>query len=156
MPFAVRLGLGYDGRSMGDNRLFVSQTVLDRWLGEGIVEVDGEIMTTLPDRREFGLKTAVLFQNELTGAGDAPDLLGRVKDIDQLNALGGDYSSGSVIMGDLAYEVAEGFVGEPLPDQPGRAPSGPHDLADAMKRATGAGDGANEVDLLARLFLEKR
>ncbi len=141
---------------MGDNRLFLSQGILDRWLGEGRVEVDGEIMTTLPDRREFGIKTAVLFQNELTGAGDTPDLIGRVKDLDQLNALGGDYSAGSVILGDLAYEVAEGFVGEPLPDQPGRAPSGPHDLAAAMQRATGARDGTSEVDLLARLFLEKR
>jgi hypothetical protein len=143
---------------MGDNRLFLSQSVLDRWLGEGRVEVDGEIMTTLPEKRNFCLKTAVLFQNELTGAGDAPDLLGRVKDIDQISALGGDYSAGSVILGDLAYEVAEGFIGEPLPDteESGRAPSGPHDLAAAMKRVTGAGDGASEVDLLARLFLEKR
>lgn len=143
---------------MGDNRLFLSQAVLDRWLGEGRVEVEGEVMTLLPDRRAFCLKTAVFFQNELTGAGDTPDLLGRVKDLDQLGALGGDYSAGSVIVGDLAYEVAEGFVGEPLPDEPGivRAPSGPHDLAAAMQRATGAGDGASEVDLLARLFLEKR
>jgi hypothetical protein len=143
---------------MGDNRLFLSQAVLDRWLGEGRVEVDGEVMTTLPDRRNFCLKTAVLFQNELTGAGDAPDLLGRVKDVDQIAELGGDYSAGSVILGDLAYEVAEGFIGEPLPDDPGqvRSPSGPHDLAAAMQLATGAGDGASEVDLLARLFLEKR
>lgn len=143
---------------MGDNRLFLSQAVLDRWLGEDRVQVEGEVMTTLPDRRAFCLKTAVLFQNELTGAGDAPDLIGRVKDLDQLTALGGDYSAGSVIVGDLAYEVAEGFVGEPLPDELGivRAPSGPHDLAAAMQRATGAGDGASEVDLLARLFLEKR
>jgi len=145
-------------RTMGDNRLFLSQAVLDRWLSEARVEVDGEIMTTLPDRRNFCLKTAVLFQNELTGAGDAPDLLGRVKDIDQIGALGGDYSSGSVIMGYLAYELAEGFVGELLPDETGqvRSPSGPHDLAAAMKRATGAGDGSSEVDLLARLFLERR
>jgi hypothetical protein len=144
---------------MGDNRLFVSQSVLDRWLGEGRVEVDGETMTTLPDRRGFSLKTAVLFRTELTGAGDAPDLIGRVKDLEQIATLGGDYSAGSVILGDLAYEVAEGFVGEPLPDQPGtprRSPSGPHDLAAAMQRATGDGDPSSEVDLLARLFLERR
>jgi hypothetical protein len=144
---------------MGDNRLFVSQSVLDRWLGDGSVEVDGETMTTLPDKRGFSLKTAVLFRSELTGAGDPSELIGRVKDLEQIAALGGDYSAGSVILGDLAYEVAEGFVGEPLPDQPGtprRSASGPHDLAAAMQRATGAGDGASEVDLLARLFLERR
>jgi hypothetical protein len=144
---------------MADNRLFLSQSVLDRWLGDGSVEVDGEVMTTLPDRRGFSLKTAVLFRSELTGAGDAPDLIGRVKDLEQLAALGGDYSAGSVILGDLAYEVAEGFVGEPLPDRPGvprRSPSGPHDLAAAMQRATGERDPTSEVDLLARLFLERR
>jgi hypothetical protein len=156
--FADTVGVGYDSAPMGDNRLFLSQAVLDRWLGEDRVEVEGEVMTTLPDRRAFCLKTAVLFQNELTGAGDTPDLIGRVKDLDQISALGGDYAAGSVIVGDLAYEVAEGFVGEPLPDEAGivRAPSGPHDLAAAMQRATGAGDGTSEVDLLARLFLEKR
>jgi hypothetical protein len=142
---------------MGDNRLFLSQMVLDRWLGEGQVEVESDVMTTLPDRRGFRIKTAVLFQNELTGAGDAPSLLGRVKDLDQLAELGGDYSAGSVIVGDLAYEVTEGFVGEPIPEEPGlRPPSGPHDLAAAMQRATGSADPTSEVDLLARLFLEKR
>jgi hypothetical protein len=141
---------------MGDNRLFLSQMVLDRWLGEGKVDVENDVMTTLPDKRPFRIKTAVLFQNELTGAGDEPQLLGRVKDLDQLAAIGGDYSAGSVIVGDLAYEVTEGFVGEPL-SEPGRprAPSGPHDLAAAMQRATG-GDPSSEVDLLARLFLERR
>ncbi len=142
---------------MGDNRLFLSQMVLDRWLGEDRVEVDGDVMTTLPDRRGFKIKTAVLFKTELTGAGDAPSLLGRVKDLEQLADIGGDYSAGSVIVGDLAYEVAEGFVGEPIREAPGlRPPSGPHDLAQAMQRATGAGDPTSEVDLLARLFLEKR
>lgn len=141
---------------MGNNRLFLSQSVLDRWLSEERVEVDGEVMTTLPDKRSFDLKTAVLFKTELTGAGDAHELIGRVKDVDQITELGGDYSAGSVIVGDLAYEVADGFVGEPLPDQPGRATSGPHDLAAAMQQATGARDGSSEVDLLARLFLEKR
>ena len=141
---------------MGDTRLFLSQMVLDRWLGEGRVEVDSDVMTTLPDRRGFKIKTAVLFQTELTGAGDEPSLIGRVKDLEQLTALGGDYSAGSVVLGDLAYEVAEGFVGEPIPEAPGlRPPSGPHDLAQAMQRAAG-GDPTSEVDLLARLFLEKR
>ena len=142
---------------MGDNRLFLSQMVLDRWLGEGKVEVDDDVMTTLPDRRGFKIKTAVLFQTELTGAGDAPALLGRVKDLEQLAVLGGDYSAGSVIVGDLAYEVTEGFVGETIPETAGLRPqSGPHDLAQAMQRATGAGDPSSEVDLLARLFLENR
>ena len=77
---------------MGDNRLFLSQMVLDRWLSEGRVDVDDDVMTTLKEKRAFKIKTAVLFQNELTGAGDAPGLLGRVKDLDQLAAIGGDYS----------------------------------------------------------------
>src|SRR5687768_6231118 len=99
---------------MGKNRLFVSQATLDSWLGESRVSVDGDVMTLLPEKHKFTLATAVLFKSELTGAGDSHALVGKVKDIEQITALGGDYSSGSVILGDLAYEVIEGLAGEPV------------------------------------------
>jgi hypothetical protein len=93
-------------------RLFVSQSVLDRWLSDGTADVSGNTLTILPEERCFELKTAVLFEKELTESGDPHDLIGKVKDLDQISALGGDYSAGSVILGDHAYEVTEGFVGE--------------------------------------------
>ena len=139
---------------MGKNRLFVPQTVLDGWLGEERIRVDGEVMTLLPERHRFQLETAVLFKTELTGAGDPHSLIGRVKDLEQIAALGGDYSSGSVIVGDLAYEVVDGLVGAPI-DAAESRPNPDDDLTEAVRRAAGAERPA-ELDTLAKLFLERR
>jgi hypothetical protein len=132
---------------MGGNRLFVSQAVLDRWLGEERVEVQGEQLTLLPEKHRFDLKTGVLFRDEVTGAGDALGLTGRVKDLDQILALEGDYSEGSVIVGDLAYEVVDGLIGTPV--------SVPSDLSAAIGTLSGEERPA-ELDALAKLFLERR
>ncbi len=149
---------------MGLNRLFVSQTKLDQWLSDSLVEVDGETMTTQPDGNRFELRTAVLFLEELTGEGDPHELVGRVKDLEQIVALGGEYASGSVILGDNAYTVVEGFVGDPvLEDRAGgdaaSTDASPHtgdSLAAAMRSATGEPGRDGELDLLARFFLQSR
>lgn len=171
-------------------RLFLSQAVLDRWLTDGTADVRGDTLTFGPEKRAFRLKTAVLFEREVTGAGDPHELLGKVKDLDQLAELGGDYSAGSVVLGESAYEVIEGFTGEALHGEvlpvltslsrppsalatddptavgvtapgttsPGRSSPGRLDaaisaVADAPSDSTQA---ENELDLLARFFLEKR
>lgn len=148
---------------MGLNRLFVSQAKLDQWLSESLVEVDGETMTTQPDGNRFELKTAVLFTEELTGEGDPHSLVGRVKDLDQITALGGEYASGSVILGDNAYTVVEGFVGNPVLEDGASASSDAQSaalsgdtLAAAMRNAAGDSGRDGELDLLARFFLQSR
>ncbi|MDQ3036504.1 MAG: hypothetical protein M3Y87_29165 [Myxococcota bacterium] len=148
---------------MGLNRLFVSQAKLDQWLSDSLVEVDGETMTTQPDGNRFELRTAVLFTEELTGEGDPHSLVGRVKDLDQITELGGEYASGSVILGDNAYTVVEGFVGDPILEEEAAAPSdSPAEtlsgdtLAAAMRSATGEPGRDGELDLLARFFLQSR
>ncbi len=200
------------------SRLFLSQTVLDRWLSDGTADVSGDTLTILAADHKFDLKTAVLFEKEVTESGDPHGLLGRVKDLEQIAALGGDYSVGTVIVGDEAYEVTDGFAGiavhgdlfpalqslaPPAPStgrktdpdlvtavgasspgsvdggaaetaagatspggtspggtSPGETgtPSAAGDLAAALGSATqgGAPGKENELDLLARFFLEKR
>jgi hypothetical protein len=141
---------------MGQNRLFVSQARLETWLAEGRVEMEGDVMTSLPERNRFRLKTAVLFLEEVTGAGDPHRLIGKVKDLDQLASLGGEYAAGSVVLGDRAYNVVEGFVGEPLAER--AAPVG-EDLAAAMRSALGDSRpplASGELDLLARFLLQSR
>jgi len=143
---------------MGLNRLFVSQAKLDEWLSDDRVEVDCDILTTRAEQRRFVLRTAVLFTEELTGAGDPHGLLGRVKDLEQIKEIGGEYASGSVILGDHAYTVIEGFVGAPILDR--GAEVGAHSgdtLAAAMRNATGdPRRQSGEMDLLARFFLQPR
>jgi hypothetical protein len=143
---------------MGQNRLFVSQTKLDQWLSENLVVVDGETMTTEADGNRFQLKTAVLFTEELTGTGDPNELLGRVKDLEQIATLGGEYASGSVILGENAYSVVEGFACHPIlinEVSSSNARTG-DSLAAAMRLATGESGRDGELDLLARFFLQSR
>jgi hypothetical protein len=49
-----------------------------------------------------------------TGA-DPHGLIGKIKTLEEVQALGGEHYADSVIMGDCAYQVIEGFVGELLP-----------------------------------------
>ena len=136
------------------HRLFVSQDVLDRWLGEGSVTVEGDVMT-LDTTQHFRLLSAVCFTEELTGEGDPHDLIGRVKDLNTLTELGGEHVSDSVLLGDNAYTVVEGFLGQPV--EPTKPPakadgSGP-DLASAMGAALGEEAGSPEIGHLTRFFL---
>lgn len=136
-------------------RLFVSQSKLDQWLSDAFVDVDGEVMTLKDEGRKFKLETAVVFLEEVTGAGDPHDLVGKVKDLGQITALGGEYASGSVILGDNAYTVVEGFVGDPIHERVSQASHG-DTLAAAMRQVTGDPGREGELDLLARFFLQSR
>lgn len=125
---------------MAANRIFISQDTLDRWLTNGRVEVSGDTMTLIPEGKRFQLKSAVHVTSEIAGGGDEPQLVGRVKDLEALEALGGEHAHTSVILGDNAYEVVEGFLGETLD-----APAARSVKADQSASA--------ELDLLARFFL---
>jgi hypothetical protein len=139
------------GAPMAKNRVFVPQETLDEWLSNERVEVDGETMTLKPEGQRFQLKTAVRFVSEVAGGGDAAGLVGKVKDLDQLGALGGEHCADSVVLGDDAYQVLEGFVGEPI-IEPNAAAAG-SSLAAAARAAAGDDPATVEIDLLARFFL---
>ncbi len=100
---------------MTDHRLFVSQETLDVWMTEEHVSVDGEILT-LSGGQRFQLKTALHFLEEVAGGGDEAGLIGKVKDLDQLGEIGGEHCADSVILDESAYQVVEGFLGEPIFD----------------------------------------
>lgn len=141
---------------MGVNRVFLPQEMLDGWLSEERIDVDDDVMTLRPEGQRFRLKTALRFMEEQAGGGDDQRLVGKVKDLDQLGEIGGEHCADSVILGDNAYQVIEGFVGEPLFDE---QPAGTgSSLASAAQAALGDDDEtpSAEIDLLARLFLSSR
>jgi hypothetical protein len=74
--------------------------------------------------------------------------VGRVKDLEQVAALNGEHCAESVIIGDHAYDVIEGFLGEPMP---ALKKSG------ARRSASGArpAPSAAPDDPLARLLSQK-
>ncbi len=73
-------------------------------------------MTLSGDGRSFRIKPAVRFLKVSGGDGepDPNQLLGKVKTMETLTAGGADVYGESVIMGDTAYDVQSGFIGEPI------------------------------------------
>ena len=99
---------------MPANRAFFSQAAVDRWLAEGQAALEGEVLGLLPVGPSFQLSSAVLFGAEVAAGNDGPGLSGKVKALTDVAALAGEHAPGSVVIGDYAYEVVDGFLGELL------------------------------------------
>jgi hypothetical protein len=100
---------------MSPNRVFFPQEALDGWIEEGRIALVGDELTASAEGRRFQLETAMRFVSEVTTGEDPNELVGKVKTEEQIEAVGGEHAPGSVILGDNAYEVIEGFLGLLLP-----------------------------------------
>jgi hypothetical protein len=103
------------------SRLFISVERLDAWTAEGRASLEAGKMTLTELGRSFSMTPAVCFVS-IAGAGragggadDPNDLIGRVKSKDALHQMGAEQLANSVIYADTAYDVVDGFIGEPLP-----------------------------------------
>lgn len=96
-------------------RLYISQARVDSWSAEDRIAISGETMTLVEHGRAFTIQPAVRFL-AVSGAEEDPhDLLGKVKALDELEQMGADHMASSVIYVETAYDVENGFIGEPLP-----------------------------------------
>jgi hypothetical protein len=133
--------------------LFVSQSMLDAWSGQGRVDLRGEVMAVLTGAgrgRRYAVVPAVRFLKAL-GSADPHGLVGKVKTNHRLRELKAEHIGDSVLLGDVAYEVEPGFMaraitaaprgGTPVPVPPARLPQG----AQGMRL---------DAESLARLILE--
>ena len=105
---------------MSANRVFFSQQAVDVWLADGRVSLEGDVLQLLPDGPSFKLTSAVHIKDEVAGGGDEPKLSGKVKAIEALAADGADVAGGSVVLGDNAYEAADGFLADLVEPTQGR------------------------------------
>jgi hypothetical protein len=96
-------------------RLFISIVRLESWSLEGKVTIEGDRLVLAETDRAFALRPAVYFDRVAGGETDPHDLLGKVKDQEELAAMGADHMASSVIYVDTAYDVVGGFVGTPEP-----------------------------------------
>jgi hypothetical protein len=96
------------------SRLFISVERLDAWTAEGRASLEGDRMTLTELGRSFLMKSAVAFTRATGQDHDPHDLVGRVRSKEALEEMGADQFESSVIYKDTAYEVVEGFIGEPL------------------------------------------
>ncbi|MBS1121658.1 MAG: hypothetical protein H6Q90_3886 [Deltaproteobacteria bacterium] len=97
------------------SNLFISVERLDTWSAEGRATLEGDRMTLTELGRSFAMKPAVHFLRAVGQNHDPNDLIGRVKSKQSLEAMGADQMESSVIYKDTAYDVIDGFIGEPLP-----------------------------------------
>jgi hypothetical protein len=135
------------------NRVFFPQSALDQWLVDGLVDLAGNELTILAESRKYRIAEAVRVLREVTGQADQNDLVGKVKSKVFCEELGAELLEGSMIIGDNAYDVAQGWLGAPT------SPFDQHALSEDRKRArTTQGEFGEEPktdeDLLARFLLK--
>jgi hypothetical protein len=96
------------------NRVFFPQGALDEWVSENRVDIKGEDLLLKGEGRRYRIIEAVHVTREVSGADDPHELLGRVKTRAFLTELGAEVLESSMILGDNAYDVVQGFVGAPI------------------------------------------
>ena len=96
-------------------RLYISQDRLDIWSSEDKVSIEGDVMTLVELDRSFTIHPAVRFLSVAGSDHDPHELVGKVKALKDLLAMGADHLASSVIFADTAYDVENGFVGDALP-----------------------------------------
>jgi hypothetical protein len=122
-------------------KLFLPQTTLEEWMMTEKADLrDGKLVVKEGGPSTHPAAPAVHFVKVVSGE-DTNGLVGRVKTTAQIQALGGEHMADSVILGDSAYEVTEGYVTEVQ-----AAPV----KADLKKKTNNP-----EADLLAAFILDK-
>jgi len=133
------------------NRIFFPQSGLDEWMVDGTVDLQDGVLTILSVGRKYRLAEGVYVLREVSGSGDAHDLLGRVKTREYLEQLGAELVETSMLLGEAAYDVEPGWIGIPI------GPLPDHVEPDNRKKTRGKKGGEeakSEEELLAR-FLAK-
>jgi hypothetical protein len=115
------------------NRVFFPQAALDEWLSDNHVDLKNDELLLKSEARRYRIIEAVRILREVTGSDDPNELVGRVKSCAFLNELGAEILESSMIIGDNAYDVVQGFVGAPVgafADYRKTAPEGKHFTSD--------------------------
>ena len=138
--------------------LFVPQSVLDKWSEQGRIQVDGNVLTILGEHKSFALTSAVRFI-KMEAGDDNAGLLQKVKTTDALKQMGAEHYRESVILGENAYQVQQGFLADAnalrraaaasQPAAPKAATAAPADPAKPGEKKEGG-----EQDMLERFLLD--
>jgi hypothetical protein len=128
-------------------RRFLSQQQLVNWSDEGKIDVQGEKMVVVAEQLGVTIREAVRFMKLVSGE-DSQGLLAKVKTVEQVKELGAEHYLDSVILGETAYEVQQGYVAEMAGAAPGPR-AGSHGSAPAAR------SNGPDADALARFILGK-
>ena len=91
-------------------KIFLLPEELDKWMEKAGVSVDKERIS-LPDfPAPFMMKSAVYFTKMVAGDDDTHELVGKIAEAAMLEKKGYEHYQNSVLVGECAYEVKEGFL----------------------------------------------
>ncbi len=127
---------------MRPNRVFFPQALLDMWIADERIDLTGNELLLRDEGRRFRIFEAVHVVRDAADGGDQSHLVGKVKTREQLTEA--EILENSMLIGDNAYDVVPGFVGEPIGAFEARA-------ADAAKAPSNA---SNDEELLAQFLLK--
>ena len=98
-------------RSDKDALAFARQNI-DAWTAENKIAMAGDVLTLAG--RSFRMSPAFRFLRVSGGDGDPNQLVDTVQSEGDLEKLGADSYMSSCIVGETAYDVQAGFLGEPV------------------------------------------
>lgn len=91
--------------------VFISQGQMEKLLTEGAAEIkENNIILRLDNTLVGDLEEAYYFVRNVVSGSDSRELIGKVFTREEVLKLGGDIMQNSVIIGDDAYDVEEGFL----------------------------------------------
>lgn len=128
--------------------------MLDQCLVDGSIEVAGAEMTILAENRKYRVAEAVHVMREVTGTPDGNDLVGKVKSKMFLEELGAELLEGSMIIGENAYDVIQGWLGVPTSSWGEYAQSPERQKARASQPSFPTEEPKTDEDLLARYLIK--
>jgi hypothetical protein len=98
--------------------VFIPQASFDAWDIDGKVLLNGTVMRLVEGGASFQVEPAVRFLRSVTDTSDPLELVGKVHKHAELAQAGWEHYLGSVIAGENAYDVEEGYQGVPIELQP--------------------------------------
>lgn len=97
-------------------RIYVSQILVDDWLSQGRIALNGDVLEIDAGGTPASLHIhpAVYFEHVDGAEADPHQVVGCVKTSDELAQMGAEHYDTSVVMGDHAYTVKPGFIATPI------------------------------------------
>ena len=93
-------------------KIFLPQDKLENWVSDGKISFSDNVITTLTGNKvKYKLVPAYKFLKLTSGEKDEQNLLGTVKTKEDIKHLKPDIFMDSIIIGDMAYEVETGYIG---------------------------------------------
>jgi hypothetical protein len=142
---------------MSGPKIFILPEELQKWMETAGVKIVNNAVTLPELPSPYKLEAALFFRKLVAGGEDPGTMVGKIKTMSSIQQSGFELFQNSVIVGDNAYEVDEGFLlswdeGFAARDAQG-APE--KDAAPGDSKTASAKEKETPEDLLARLLMEK-